>query len=85
MSRHPAEADFEVRISAEAVMVLFRPTISYYTFSRLAHSRDMAEFGPLSPDPDVRHAGRAGGTGHYLAPEVQAMAFHLALQAVKRD
>jgi hypothetical protein len=84
--RHPVEADFEVRLSADTVVVLFRPTVSYYTFSRLAHPRDIAEFGPLSPDPHIQHVrrtSRAGGTGHYLASEVQAVAFRLALRTLR--
>src|SRR5262249_2516172 len=81
----PVGADFEVRTYAEAVVVLFLPTISHYTFNRFANTGDMAEFGPLSPHPRVRHTNRAAGTGHYLASEVQAMAFRLALEAVRRD
>jgi hypothetical protein len=81
----PVEADFELRTYAEAVVVLFRPTISYYTFHRFSESKDIAEFGPLSPHPRSRHMGKAGGTGHCLAPDVQAMAFQLALQAVRQD
>jgi hypothetical protein len=84
---NPAETDFEVRTSVDTVVVLFRPTVSYYTFNRFTNSRDIAEFGPLSPHPRVRHVrytGRGGGTGRYSAPEVQAMAFNLALQTVRQ-
>jgi hypothetical protein len=80
MTRHPTENQFQVRSSEAAVEVLFWPTGSRYTFERFADPRDIAEFGPLSPGPHVRH-GRRGDTGNYLAPEVQAMAFRLALKA----
>jgi len=53
-------------------------------FSRLADHRDIADFGPLSPDPSVRHAGTGGGTGNYPAAEVLAMAFRLALESARR-
>jgi hypothetical protein len=37
----------------------------------------VAEFGPLSPDPVIQHASRAGGIRNYDAAEVLAMAFRL--------
>jgi hypothetical protein len=84
MIKHPRKSDFEVRRSDTAVEVLFRPTISHYTFNRFADHRDIADFGPLSPDPRVRHAGPSRDTGNYPAPEVLAMAFRLALEAASR-
>jgi hypothetical protein len=56
MARHLVESEFEVIPSDGAVEVLFIPTSSHYTFSRLSNRRDIAEFGLLSPDPRVRHA-----------------------------
>jgi hypothetical protein len=85
MVKHPTESDFEVRTSETGVEVFFRPTISHYTFDRFADHRDIADFGPLSPDPRVRHAGPSGGTGNYPAAEVLAMAFRLALEAAGRE
>jgi hypothetical protein len=84
MMKHPIQSDFEVRISETAVEVIFKPTNSHYTFNRFANPKDVLEFGPLSPDPRIRHAGRRGDVGHYLAPEVRAMAFRLASEAVRR-
>jgi len=84
MVKHPTESDFEVRTSEAGVEVFFRPTISHYTFNRFADHRDIADFGPLSPDPRVRHAGPSGGTGNYPAAEVLATAFRLALEAARR-
>jgi hypothetical protein len=84
MIRRPTESDFEVRTSETGVEVFFRPTVSYYTFNRFAHRKDIADFGPLSPDPRVRHAGPSGGTGNYPAPDVLTMAFRLASQAARQ-
>jgi hypothetical protein len=83
--KHPTKKDFEVRISETAVEVIFKPTNSHYTFNRFANPKDVVEFGPLSPDPRIRHAGRRGDVGNYLAPEVLAMAFRLALETVRRN
>jgi hypothetical protein len=78
--KHPTKKDFEVRISETAVEVIFKPTNSHHTYPK-----DVVEFGPLSPDPRIRHAGRRGDVGNYLAPEVLAMAFRLALKTVRRN
>jgi hypothetical protein len=83
--KQPAESDFEVEVSEAAVEVIFKPTSSHYTFSRFVDRRDILEFGPLSPDPRIRHAGPSGGTGNYLPPEVGAMAFRLASEAARRN
>jgi hypothetical protein len=83
--KHPTKKDFEVRISEAAVEVIFKPTNSHYTFNRFADPKDVSEFGPLSPDPHIRHAGRRGDVGNYLAPEVLAMAFRLALETARHN
>jgi hypothetical protein len=83
--KQPAESDFEVEISEAAVEVIFKPTSSHYTFSRFVVRKDILEFGPLSPDPRIWHAGRSGDTGNYLAPEVLATAFRLASEAARRN
>jgi hypothetical protein len=83
MSRDPLETDFQVTISEATVEVFFWPTKSQYTFNRFDHSKDIAEFGSLSPDPLVRHASVRRGTGHYSAAEVRALAFRLALRALE--
>jgi hypothetical protein len=84
MNRKPRETDFEITVSEAEVAVMFWPTRSLYAFSRFTSARDVAEFGPVSPDPVVRHASRSGGTRHFMAAEVQAMAFRLAAAAAAR-
>jgi hypothetical protein len=84
MVKHPTESDFEVRTSETDIEVFFRPTSSYYTFNRFVEHKDIVEFGPLSPDPRVRHTGRSGDTGPYRSPEIRAMAFRLASEAARR-
>jgi hypothetical protein len=80
MANHPVESEFEVMPSDGAVEVIFIPTSSHYTFNRLSNRRDIAEFGLLSPDPRIRHAGQSNHT----APEVRYMAFRLASEAARR-
>jgi hypothetical protein len=84
MIRHPTESDFEVNASEDAIEVIFKPTSTHFTYTRFVDQKDIVEFGPLSPDPRVRHAGRSGDTGAYRSPEVRAMAFRLALEAARR-
>jgi hypothetical protein len=85
LQKSPTESDFEVKPSEAAVEVIFNPTNSHYIFNRFVDQKDIVEFGPLSPDPRVRHAGPSRDTGAYLAPEVRAMAFRLALEAARRN
>jgi len=84
MVRHPTVSDFEVNPSEAAIEVVFKPTSSHYIYTRFVEHKDIVEFGPLSPDPRVRHVGRSGDTGAYRSPEVRAMAFRLASEAAKR-
>jgi hypothetical protein len=74
MAKHLVESEFEVIPSDGAVEVIFIPTRSHHTFSRLSNRRDIAEFSLLSPDPRIRHAGQSR-SGDYTAPEVRYMAF----------
>jgi hypothetical protein len=83
LPKHPRPADFEVEISEVYVQVIFIPTRSRYIFRRFVDRKDIIEFGPLSPDPLVAHTAHSG-TGAYLAPEVRAMAFRLASEALTR-
>jgi hypothetical protein len=83
LPKHPRPSDFEVQISEADIEVIFIPTRSRYIFRRFVDRKDIIEFGPLSPDPLIAHTARSG-TGAYLAPEVRAMAFRLALQALSR-
>jgi hypothetical protein len=85
MRRQPVESDFEVEIFKDTVTAYFRPTRSLYTFARFTSERDIAEFGPLSPDPVIQHASRSSGTRIYDSIEVLAMAFRLAMAAARPD
>jgi hypothetical protein len=84
MRRQPVESDFEVEIFKTTIAVRFWPTRSLYTFTRFTGAREIAEFGPVSPDPVVQHASRSSGTRNYEAAEVLAMAFRLAAEAAGR-
>jgi hypothetical protein len=84
MRRQPVESDFEVEILKTTIAVRFWPTRSLYTFTRFSSAREIAEFGPVSPDPVVAHASRSSGTRNYDAAEVLAMAFRLAAEAAAR-
>jgi hypothetical protein len=79
MIRHPIEANFYVNVSEGAVDVIFAPTRSRYTYSRLAE----ADLGLLSPKAVVC-ASRKDDTGHYEPEEVQAMAYRVALATARR-
>jgi hypothetical protein len=83
MAKHLVESAFEVMPSDGAVEVIFIPTSSHYTFSRLSNRRDIAEFSLLSPDPRIRHGGQSRNS-NYAAPEVRYMAFRLASEAARR-
>jgi hypothetical protein len=82
MSRQPVKSDFKVEVLEDAIVVRFRPTRSVFTFSRFMSVREIAEFGPVSPDPIEQHASRHGGTRGYNAAEVRAMAFRFATETV---
>jgi hypothetical protein len=84
MIKRPTEFDFDVKTSEAAIEVIFIPTSSHFTYTRFVEHKDIVEFGPLSPDPQVRHAGRSGNTGAYRSPEIRAMAFRLACEAARR-
>jgi hypothetical protein len=82
MRRQPVESDFEVEVFDNTIAVRFWPTRSLYTFARFTSAREIAEFGPVSPDPVVQHASRSSGTRNYDSAEVLAMAFRLSTGAV---
>jgi hypothetical protein len=79
MRRQPVESDFEIEVFENTIALRFWPTGSLYTFARFTSAREIAEFGPVSPDPTVQHASRSSGTRNYDAAEVLAMAFRLAV------
>jgi hypothetical protein len=74
MRRQPVESDFEVKASEATIEVFFRPTVSNYTFQRFADARDITEFGPLSPDPGVRH-GRPAAPATISPPKFKPWHF----------
>jgi hypothetical protein len=83
MRRLPVETDFKVEVSENTIVVRFLPTRSVFTFHRFMTSKDIAEFGPVSPGPVEQHASsRHGGTRGYNAAEVRALAFRLARREV---
>ena len=82
MGRELYESHFEVEVFEKKITVRFWPTRSLYTFVRFTSAREIAEFGPVSPDPVVQHASRSSGTRNYDAADVLAMAFRLAAAAV---
>ena len=79
MIRHPIEANFYINISGDGVEVIFAPTRSRYTYSRVVDGN----LGLLSPNPLV-HAGPSGDAGVYVPEEVQAMAYRVALATARR-
>jgi hypothetical protein len=85
MRRQPVESEFKVEVFRDKVTAYFRSTRSLYTFARFTAERDIAEFGPVSPDPVIQHASRSSGTRIYDSAEVLAMAFRLAVEAVTRS
>jgi hypothetical protein len=69
------------------VEVHFKPTDSYFTYTRLADNEDIAKFGPLNVDPSVRHAGPTADLDEYSAEsaKVYDMARRAALKHVERE
>jgi hypothetical protein len=52
MMKKPTEAEFKTAVSDAAVMVIFQPTKSTYTFYRLADPNDIRRYGPIMSEPD---------------------------------
>ena len=73
MMKQPIEADYEVIPKGGAIEVHFRPTDSYFLFTRLVDAKDVERFGPLSPDVKVRHANRTGDLDDYSAESRQSV------------
>jgi hypothetical protein len=81
--QRPFNSDFEVEVFEKTIAVRFWPTRSLYTFARFTTEREIADFGLVSPDPVIQHGSRSGRTRQFDAAEVLAMAFRLALAAVR--
>jgi hypothetical protein len=80
--RQPIEREFRVQRLDAGVEVTFTPTNSIITYNLLVDPEDIAQFGPVSNDPHVRHAGPTGDFGDYPSSAVLAMAHRLAVAAV---
>jgi len=74
--KHPNENDFDVNDEESAVVVIFKPTESYFSFLRL-------ENGEVSTVADVRHA-KTGDTDQYIESEIGSLAQTLASQHARR-
>ena len=74
----PEPTDFEVKVFDAGADVIFKPTSSYYWFSRFADFADILRYGHLSQSANVRHTGLTGDTHGY---EVLAEARRIALRA----
>jgi hypothetical protein len=85
MGRRPLESEFKVEVFKDTVTAYFWPTRSLYTFARFTGAREIAEFGPVSPDPVIQHGSRSGRTRQFDAAEVLSMAFRLAVEAAARS
>jgi hypothetical protein len=81
MTRHPIESNFYVNIFEAAVEVIFAPTRSRYTYTRLVNPKGTTSF--LAPSPVVQLAVRSD-SGGYEPEEVQAMAYRVALATARR-
>jgi hypothetical protein len=64
-----------IHFAFAASISAFRPTRSLYTLARFTTEGDIADFGPVSPDPVIQHGSRSSGNGVYDSAEVLAMAF----------
>jgi hypothetical protein len=82
MGRKTYESDFKVDVYDDRIAVRFWPTRSLYTFPRFTTEREIAEFGPVSPDPVIQHNSRSR-TRQFNSAEVLMMAFRLATAAVR--
>jgi hypothetical protein len=81
--KRPESTDFEVRVFDAGADVIFKPTSSYYWFSRFADFADIVRYGHLSQSANVRHTGLTGDTDGYDPNEVLAEARRVALRAAQ--
>ena len=78
--KRPESTDFEVKVFDAGADVIFKPTSSYYWFSRFADFADIVRYGHLSQSTNVRHTGLTGDTDGYDPNEVLAEARRVALR-----
>ncbi len=81
--KQPQKSDYEARDEGSSVVVLFKPTKSYFTFSRLDPS-EWAKHGPVSASPHVRHV-QTGDTGQYIENEVMTLALAVAREYARKS
>jgi len=81
--KRPQSTDFEVKVFDSGADVIFKPTSSYYWFSRLSEFADILKYGHLSQSANVRHAGPTGDTDGYDPHEVLADARRAALRVAQ--
>jgi hypothetical protein len=79
----PESKDFEVKVFGAGADVIFKPTSSYYWFSRFADFADIVRYGHLSQSANVRHTGLTGDTDGYDPSEVLTEARRVALRAAQ--
>jgi hypothetical protein len=84
MQEVPNESDFVIQVSRTFVEATFRPTGSVFIFRRYTNAKDIADFGPLSPEARIRAPTRRRGTPAFSSWEIQATAFRLASEAARR-
>ena len=77
----PVESDFKVEVFAEDRGTLLADEKRLH-LARLNTEREIAEFGPLSPDEVEPHPTRSGVRA-YNAGDVRAMASRFATAAVR--
>ncbi len=79
--KRPESTDFEVKVFDAGADVIFKPTSSYYWFSRFADFADIVRYGHLSQSANVRHTGLTGDTDGYDPNEVLAEARRVGRRA----
>jgi hypothetical protein len=82
-TKRSESTDFEVKVFGAGADVIFKPTRSYYWFSRFADFADIVRYGHLSQSANVRHTGLTGDTDGYDPSEVLAAARRVALRAAQ--
>jgi hypothetical protein len=79
----PESTDFEVKVFDSGADVIFKPTSSYYWFSRFADFADIVKYGHLSQSANIRHTGWSRDTDGYDPSEVLAEARRAGLRAAQ--
>jgi hypothetical protein len=84
--RRPESTNFEVKVFDAGADVIFKPTSSYYWFSRFADFADIVKYGHLSQSANVRHTGLTGDThGYEVLAEARRIALRAAMDAYEKN